>query len=74
MKNENLIPLRDAPEHLPKRNGKSINPATIYRWSQSGVAGFRLETMKIGGCLFTSVEAIERFIERTNDVKKSVKP
>jgi len=66
MLQEQLVPLRNVPDQLPKRNGKSLNPATVYRWCTVGLSGHRLETVRVGGCLFTSSEAIKRFIERTN--------
>jgi hypothetical protein len=66
MLQETRIPLRDVCEHLPKRNGKAISPATIRRWAKVGVSGHRLEVSKIGGCLFTTVESLERFLERLN--------
>jgi len=37
------------------------NLATIYRWAQIGIKGIRLETVQVGGCKFTSREALARF-------------
>jgi hypothetical protein len=56
---------------LPKRrNGKRPHVATLYRWAQRGVRGVRLETIRVGGTLCTTVSAIQRFcdaLSRTTD-------
>ena len=62
---ETLIPLRDAPRHLPARpNGKRVHVSACYRWTSRGVCGVRLEAIKIGGSTYTSIEALQRFAER----------
>jgi hypothetical protein len=62
---EKLIPLREAPSHLPRRsNGKTLHISAIYRWMRSGVRGVRLETLKLGGTTYTSLEALQRFAIR----------
>ncbi len=38
--------------------------ATLWRWALKGVQGIRLETVKIGGRRFTSIEALDRFASR----------
>lgn len=58
----NLLTLREAVQELPrKRRGRTIHRSTIYRWATTGVHGVRLETVKIGGQLYTTIEALERF-------------
>ncbi len=52
---EQVIPIAQVPKHLPHRP----NLSTVYRWIGAGA----LETMKIGGRVFTSIEALERFTE-----------
>lgn len=63
VQSENLIPLKDAPKHTPGRPHIS----TVHRWA------FRrdLETIKVGGRLFTSTEAIQRFIARCTNPASS---
>lgn len=62
---EQMIPLQEAPKHLPRRaGGKRIHVSACYRWITRGVRGVVLESVKIGGGIFTSIEAIERFIGR----------
>lgn len=57
-----LIPLKEAPNYLPKRSGKKVHYSTLYRWATKGARGRTLETVMVGGVRFTSIEAIERFI------------
>jgi hypothetical protein len=59
---ENLIALSDTPAYISKLTGrKKQHVNTIYRWSQTGVAGVLLETLVIGDSRYTSKEALERF-------------
>ena len=59
---EQLVEVKDAPRHFPSRPAVS----TLWRWMLRGVAGIRLESVKVGGLKrYTSIEAIQRFIERT---------
>lgn len=61
---ENLIPLRAVPRHLPPRpNGKRLHISAVYRWAQRGARGVVLETIRIGGATYTSLEALQRFAE-----------
>jgi len=59
---ERLIPLKEAPNFLPKRSGKKVHYSTLYRWATKGARGRILETVMVGGVRFTSIEAINRFI------------
>lgn len=58
---------------LPRRRkGKRPHVATLYRWAQRGIRGVRLETIRVGGTLCTSVEAIQRFCDAlSGDVNSS---
>ena len=61
---DTLIPLREAPRHLPPRpNGKRVHISACYRWISHGVRGVHLESIKIGGFTYTSVEALQRFAD-----------
>ena len=65
---ENLFPLAAATSQLPRRRqGKKAHTATVYRWAQRGLRGVRLETLRVGGTLCTSREALQRFFERLTD-------
>ena len=64
LNNETLIAIRDVPRHLPaRRNGKRVHVSAVYRWSLRGLRGVVLETVRIGGTLYTSGEALQRFAE-----------
>jgi hypothetical protein len=67
LRTETVIAIRDIPGHLPPRpNGKRVHISACYRWIQRGVRGVRLEAIRIGGTMYTSVEALERFGLRLN--------
>ena len=66
---ETVISLTEAAKRLPaRRSGKRPHVATLYRWSQRGCRGVRLETCQVGGTRCTSVEALQRFV---NQLSKS---
>ena len=59
---EHLIPIREVPHRLPPRpKGKCVHISAVYRWIQRGVRGVRLESIRVGGTSYTSVEALQRF-------------
>ena len=66
IRTENLIPLTKAPrlENLPlRRYDKPPHVATFFRWARRGLRGVRLETIRVGGTLCTTAEALQRFFE-----------
>lgn len=60
---EHPLSLPQAAKELPGRPDAS----TLWRWSQRGVRGVRLETFKIGSRLFTTRQALTRFIAATQE-------
>jgi len=56
---ERLVPIKAAAKHIPGRPHLSA----IYRWMQRTEKP--LETVKVGGKRFTSIEAIHRFVEQS---------
>jgi hypothetical protein len=61
---EETFSLTEATKRLPcRRKGKRTNTATLYRWSQQGCRGVRLETICIGATKCTSMEALQRFFD-----------
>ena len=60
---EQVLTIAEAVKVLPTR--PSVH--TLWRWSQKGLRGVRLETWLIGGRRVTSVEAVQRFISATSD-------
>jgi hypothetical protein len=73
---EELLTLSQAARSRPgSRNGRPTHPSTPYRWAVRGIRGHRLEVVRIGGTLYTSRQALQRFVERLNEtpvVAKSV--
>jgi hypothetical protein len=76
---EQFVTLENACKLIPGlRPGKNVNRSTIYRWSDTGVRGIKLETIQVGGRRMTTHEAIKRFImemskpERIREVKMQV--
>ncbi len=53
--------------------GRAISPsrpvhaATAWRWCLAGVGGVKLESVKIGGCRYTSAGALARFLQALNE-------
>ena len=64
---ESLIPVSEIPTHVPRntRTGKKAHLATGWRWIQRGCRGVKLETVLFGGKRYTSLEALQRFVEAT---------
>jgi len=59
---EQAITLAQAANHVPKRHGKKVHYSTLYRWATKGARGRVLESRLIGGIRYTTVEALQRFI------------
>jgi Protein of unknown function (DUF1580) len=70
---EQVMPLsRAASKHVPpRRRGKPTHTSTLYRWSDPGLHGIRLEVLRCGGVLCTSVEALQRFFDRLTAIKSA---
>lgn len=71
---EDVRPLSDWAPRLPRRRqGRPVNPATLYRWANQGLNGVRLEVIRIGGTTCTSKSALQAFfnaltaVENRND-------
>jgi hypothetical protein len=65
---ETPIPLGEVPaavRWLPsRRKGKTAGVRTVFRWATDGLAGHRLETIRVGETLCTSEAALVRFFYR----------
>lgn len=73
--NENVLSFADAAERLSRRRaGKKPHVATLYRWAMRGCRGVKLETLRVGGTLCTSVEALQRFCERLSNPTSTTLP
>ena len=68
---EELISLRDAAKALPpRREGKSAHPITLARWATRGLWGVNLEVLRIGGTVYTTREALQRFFEALTEAER----
>lgn len=69
---ETIINLHNAAGYMRRRFHEKKRPhlATVYRWTTRGLQGIVLESVQIGGKRYTSLEAIQRFIERLSSSEK----
>ena len=75
IENEKLLSLREAAKRIPStRSGRAIHVATVYRWINRGVDGVKLEAVRVGGGLFTSVESLQRFADRCSAETAAISP
>jgi hypothetical protein len=58
--NENLLSFAEAANVIPGRPHLS----QVYRWTERGLRGVKLEWLRCGGKRFTSREALTRFYQR----------
>lgn len=72
---ERIVTLTGATKYVPRRRrGKPTHVGTIYRWADPGLRGIRLEVLRIGGTLCTSVEALQRFFDRLTAIPPDCVP
>ncbi|TWT76205.1 hypothetical protein CA13_66960 [Planctomycetes bacterium CA13] len=55
---EDVVSLSQAAKELPHRPHVS----TLWRWNKRGINGRKLETVAIGSRIFTSRQAVSRFL------------
>ncbi|MDA0661090.1 MAG: DUF1580 domain-containing protein [Planctomycetota bacterium] len=70
---EQMVALQDVPATLPKRGGRPIHLSTIYRWVHRGCRGRKLEVAQIGGQIFTTHEALNRFFSPNSETASQPK-
>ena len=71
---ETVLSLAQAARRLPRlrgavATGKGTHPVTLWRWAKRGLNGpdgekVRLEIVRVGGTNCTSLEALQRFLDR----------
>ena len=61
LRQDSLLTLSAAAQSLPGRPHVS----TLHRWRLRGSKGIKLETVMIGGVRYTSLEALQKFVEQT---------
>src|SRR4051794_1234750 len=62
---EEVFPLSDVPDRLghARRGGRRMAVSTPFRWRKDGLRGVRLEAIRCGGTLCTSMAALQRFFD-----------
>ena len=68
---EDILTLKQARSELHSLLGKRPDKSTVYRWCLRGANGHKLESIKIGGQVITSKQALTRFFIAQQVVKKS---
>ena len=68
--NETIISLEDGAKHVSKISGTKRNKRVLIRWSNRGVAGIKLPTIRIGGELYTSQEKLNWFLNASREAKR----
>lgn len=62
---EKPVSLAQATDFLPRRaDGKKVSIRTVERWIRHGHNGVRLEGGNLGITVVTSIESLQRFMER----------
>jgi len=68
---EKLFPLAKAVE---RATGQRPHPSTLYRWRNSGIAGVRLETHRVGGRRMCTLESVRRFLDAVTAAAEGEQP
>lgn len=65
---EELICLKTACQEIGSLLPGNQRPhlATLHRWCNRGIRGSKLESLRVGAKVFTSRQALTRFINRTS--------
>ena len=67
---EIVISLDQGAKHVSKISGTKRNRRVLIRWSNRGVAGVKLPTIRIGGEIFTSQEKLNWFLNASREAKQ----
>lgn len=68
LERESILGLVSASKHLPEIEGRRPHLSTVWRWIHRGIKGAKLESVRIGGRVYTSKEAIDRFQTKLDDI------
>ena len=58
---EQLLGLTELAKQLPKINGRRPSVCTLWRWCLKGIDGVRMEHVRRGKAIATTVSAVDRF-------------
>ena len=62
--NESILSLEDAAKYFSNLSGRRCNREVVRRWINRGCNGVVLESISVGRDIFTSKEAISRWVHR----------
>ena len=68
---ETIISLDEGAKDISKISGTKRNRRILVRWSNRGVAGVKLPTIRVGSELYTSREALNWFLNASQEAKRS---
>lgn len=57
-----LVSLSEVSEWLEQKTGRAFPLSTIRQWTKRGVRGVHLPTHRVGGRLYTTLEAVQSFL------------
>ena len=67
---DDVLRLSEAAKILPRgRSGKKVHVSTLWRWSSRGIRGVKLETVRMGGLIYTSRKALQGFFGQLNQTE-----
>ena len=67
---ERIISLDEGAKHVSKISSTRRNKRILLRWSNRGVGDVKLPTIRIGGELYTSREALNWFLNASRQSKR----
>lgn len=71
---ETLVFFAEVADGFPTRGGRRLHVGTLNRWRHPGVAGVRLEAVRVGGRWLTSWEAVDRFVSASSAARSRPEP
>lgn len=75
---EEMVTMNEAATRLPRpRGGKPVSRSTLWRWTYGGLKAkdgqiIRLDTVRIGGTVYTSIEAMRSFFNRLQGHREAI--
>lgn len=65
LNSERLLTIKEACFRVPNKNRRGgVDYRTVWAWMKKGLRGIKLERACVGGRVYTSEEALQRFMQR----------
>lgn len=73
---EKLLRFTELAKHkvCPRSRGKRTHASTLFRWATTGSKGVRLETIRVSGRFYSTVEAMARFLIASTEASEAAAP